>query len=595
MPRGKKKALSADALKGQAVFSVEKEDSDDNLALEIASDSDDEIFAKRQKTKRRATTPREDAKPKKRVQFDISPKRRKLTPKFLEIKATSTKGADSEGEGSFGPGVPWVVKYAPATTVQVAVHSKKVKETRTALERLWDVHDPARLLVMSGPSGSSKTALVTALGRELGFKIVEYQTAPDRLEDVSLPRAFGEFLGGLHATPEKTLVLVEDLPNVWHFETKSEFNQALRRWIHSPLTRLPCLVLIVTEVDVPNTDNSYYADESIVVERILTRKLLEDPRVIRVKVPSVNVSLLTKTLKTAVQSEADEFKAIPKAAIDKAIKTFAAYGDVRSALNSLEFWARWWPRRDKKANGRASTDKETTIVDVLGRESHLNLFHAVGKIVHGSSKTDDVQAVEDVLNDWAEANRDGASLNLTILENYASSQGQRADAETIANSAEWLSCSDELLRAGLWRDGSDVACRGVRFTLANARLRPGARNTYRPLVFNREWKVSRKRTEVLFDYQKYCNHHTERLGRVIPPKEAVLYDAYYEYAVANSPRYRSSRTSLWTRRAGGRIGSDAVTPDETDLNDLDVTTAPASPKKEDYGLMFSDDEIIDSP
>jgi hypothetical protein len=100
--------------------------------------------------------------------------------------------------------------------------------------------------------------------------------------------------------------------------------------------------------------------------------------------------------------------------------------------------------------------------------------------------------------------------------------------------------------------------------------------------------------EASYEFEKYGLHYVESHSRVVPSKEAPLYDGYYEPLVANTLTDKRSKRSLWTRRVGGRIGDDIVAPEEKDLNELDVKDPQASPKIDAYGMMLSDDEIEDS-
>ncbi|KAL9935281.1 hypothetical protein V8E36_005629 [Tilletia maclaganii] len=74
----------------------------------------------------------------------------------------------------------WVDKYAPQDTTTLAVHRAKIDQVRTWLAEALD-GSPAlrayrRLLVLTGPSGSGKSATVRALAsaQELNFDLVEW-------------------------------------------------------------------------------------------------------------------------------------------------------------------------------------------------------------------------------------------------------------------------------------------------------------------------------------------------------------------------------------------------------------------------------------
>ena len=128
-----------------------------------------------------------------------------------------------------------------------------------------------RVLVLSGPAGSGKTATLRVLARQLEFGITEFKT--DQTEG-SLISQFGAFLSRSGATlgfsastagfmgppklkrpkkppaPKRSVILVEDLPNIFtSSHTRTSFRSALTAFASSARTsdmRTP-LVIIVSE------------------------------------------------------------------------------------------------------------------------------------------------------------------------------------------------------------------------------------------------------------------------------------------------------------------------------------------------------------
>eukprot|EP00126_Sphaerothecum_destruens_P006433 Sdes_comp19348_c0_seq1m10576 len=74
----------------------------------------------------------------------------------------------------------WVEKYSPLNLSELCVHAKKISEIRTALNESFDKFSASlstsfpKIFLLSGPSGSCKSALVKVLSREDGFEILEW-------------------------------------------------------------------------------------------------------------------------------------------------------------------------------------------------------------------------------------------------------------------------------------------------------------------------------------------------------------------------------------------------------------------------------------
>ena len=73
----------------------------------------------------------------------------------------------------------WIDKYAPQTSKDLAIHKKKVDEVREWLQRAdtalqLGLPPTPRLLVLTGPAGSGKSAVLRVLADELGFETCEW-------------------------------------------------------------------------------------------------------------------------------------------------------------------------------------------------------------------------------------------------------------------------------------------------------------------------------------------------------------------------------------------------------------------------------------
>lgn len=161
-------------------------------------------------------------------------------------------------------------------------------------------HSPQRLLALSGPPGSGKTAVIRALSSELDYEILEWQNSVNpqgRAGDgfgnqpASLTRRFEEFLAQAGRFPtlslssrsgnesasaaqsqsqagpsRRRLILLEDLPNLTHQSTRESFVSALELFLARtlPSDGFPTpLVLIMSDSIVrQDADVSRLSDSS---------------------------------------------------------------------------------------------------------------------------------------------------------------------------------------------------------------------------------------------------------------------------------------------------------------------------------------------
>ncbi|PPQ71519.1 hypothetical protein CVT26_010390 [Gymnopilus dilepis] len=89
----------------------------------------------------------------------------------------------------------WVDKYEPITEAELAVHVRKVDDVRRWLGEAFDggpsgkLTKYRRILVLTGPAGTGKTATIRVLSKEMGFEILEWKNT---IAEVSTMGAFGD-------------------------------------------------------------------------------------------------------------------------------------------------------------------------------------------------------------------------------------------------------------------------------------------------------------------------------------------------------------------------------------------------------------------
>lgn len=304
--------------------------------------------------------------------------------------------------------VPWVVKYAPQKLSEVAINPTKVKELEKAIQEY-------PVVVVSGPPGSSKSTVIKLIAEKLQYNVVEFSPPSSSTGFISIINAFKEFLLGVSFfDPNKTLVLVDELPNLIHDSTRQDFEETLIQYTLNA-ANLPKTVISFTEVEV----SANYHD-AIVVPRILGR-LVALPRCQWVKANRISPRFMKKAIDRVCLQEGVFLSENDKTEMYEA-------GDIRSALTALEFYIKMKPK--------TSSQKNPVLLSSLLRSSTVNLFHAIGKIVYGSSNPASLApTIEMFIGSFD-------TFNLTVLENYTNAFHQRLTMKTASDCAEWLSLGD---------------------------------------------------------------------------------------------------------------------------------------------------------
>ncbi|KAJ2887957.1 RFC checkpoint protein Rad17, partial [Coemansia aciculifera] len=229
-----------------------------------------------------------------------APRRRPLTdrPKLKTVRPASQprsllqlSEATAVKEGVFEDGGDdrgelWWQRYEPRTLADLALHTLKANQVRGWLEMAIDASINGnkqgsgyfRILVLEGPAGACKSSCVRMLAQELDLKVVEWinplasrtsiaSSFDSDGDEIGVVRQFEHFLAhaerysglalrpstGGEALPTNTLgqkrqiVLVDDLPNVSHRDTRDSFRNALLRFSAVPAQQSFPMVIVVTE------------------------------------------------------------------------------------------------------------------------------------------------------------------------------------------------------------------------------------------------------------------------------------------------------------------------------------------------------------
>lgn len=158
---------------------------------------------------------------------------------------------------------------------------------------------------------------------------------------------------------------------------------------------------------------------------------------------------MTKVLSSIYKSEALEVPIDFKAIIA------ASNGDVRSAINNLQFYA--IPKQHPDHGGHLQTS-------AFGRETSLDMFHAIGKVLYAKRTPKGAleSNPEDIL---ATMCIDEQAFVLWLHQNYAPFMD---DMESCANAVDWLSLANHLASFGEGYMGAEyeslLAVRGMMYS-----------------------------------------------------------------------------------------------------------------------------------
>lgn len=408
---------------------------------------------------------------------------------------------------------PWADRYGPSNLEELVVHKKKVADVQNWLQGKLDGRNHQRLLILKGPAGSGKTTTLSLLSQAMGLQLVSWRN-PDVSEvgaNNSTAVQFDEFLnrggqfGSLafeHDSAVRNLskgdqghrvLVVEEFPaSITRFSSTSQsFRSVILQFLARNKTASPAIlggqqngnenappvVIIISETLL---SSSTALADSFTAHRLLGPQILNHPFATVMDFNPVATTFLTKALDLVMKKEARDSRRrrIPGPAV---VQTLAEMGDVRSAVNSLEFLclrggdgSEWsgtvaaLPKRTSKDKDTATlTEMERNSLQMVSqRETTLDMFHAAGRIVYNKREDPrvlDTRAepppkppdhlmhlytpkasqvdIEVLLN---ETGTDIQTFISTLHENYVlSCNGDRFE-ESFAGCSEILSTSDVL-------------------------------------------------------------------------------------------------------------------------------------------------------
>ncbi|AGO13972.1 AaceriAGR112Cp [[Ashbya] aceris (nom. inval.)] len=464
---------------------------------------------------------------------------RKISAKKRKVAGLSRSSRD-QGAKDIEIG-NWYDKYQPRCLDDVAIHRNKLEGVRKALEEMLSGTSQARILLLTGPAGCSKSTVVKLLSAKLvpqhrmatseGVHLsggadtyVEYSN------DASAPplEQFDEFLqqAKYRIGHNLAVALVEELPNVFHEETRNRFNMSLLQWLSMERT-LPPLVICLTECEINDSARHFGLDTMFIAETLLTKEVLTHQLLLRIKFNPINATLLTKRLRYIAARETPALSHSKRVLVGSFIKELSGKsGDIRSAIAALQFWC-----QSTNSSGLA-----------LGRESSLNYFHAVGKVIYGSKDATDDETIAGLMSTGHSASE---TFRLGILENYAKFDKGNFPIDTAATIVDALSACDLLHYRGECLDGySEFALRSVRHSLLKLKKDCGQHGA---ATFPKDWAVKGHQVRFKLEAEDFALVEYHKYGQLRKFRDIALYYGYYAPAIRSLRSFNSKSLNSYIK------------------------------------------------
>ncbi|XP_055326402.1 cell cycle checkpoint protein RAD17-like [Sitodiplosis mosellana] len=377
----------------------------------------------------------------------------------------------------------WIENFAPRTKVDLAIHAKKVAEVEDWFRVIKDkrMKNAAPIVLVTGPSGSGKSATIKIIAQEFGYTISEWVTPMD-LEHPRYDRTdndkvtfsesqidkFTQFLfqssryRSVFDTATKRLVLVEDFPNIF-IKDPSSFEEVLERY--SSYGKSP-LIFIVADTKSRTLNISF---------NLFTDEIRSRFNITSISFNPVADTMLKKGLKRICdimgQNGFKKYYTEPSKDTIESI-VLSSQGDIRSAVINLHFASQknstMLPVQSLNLNKKTkNTKKSKSKLKSLGTDENITVLHALGRVFNPKYKEEaDALGNKTFLHSPDEitsllTTQPTTSINL-IHHNYIT-HFQRL--EEIISAIDCISHSDVMLNE--WRSdlcaeiGVGLAVRGV--------------------------------------------------------------------------------------------------------------------------------------
>ncbi|KAL5271549.1 hypothetical protein ACHWQZ_G001989 [Mnemiopsis leidyi] len=274
----------------------------------------------------------------------------------------------------------WLIKHAPKSRLELAMHKKKVEKVFQVLTDSL-TQKRHKIIILTGPPGVGKSATVRALAKDMNCSLeewvnpimtyevgVEYESEVSKFKSFMLASSRYNSLFGDQTDQDivrkpnaRKLVLVEELP---HFLVRQpqEFWDIIKTYSRTGL--YPVILII--------------SDSSNVVKI--------PPDYLNISFNPVAETFMSKVLKSICQKE-------KLGEIDVKEIVARSEGDLRNAILSLQFNSTTMDHGAGPTKRRKVEQKLTT--DNAGKDTTLFFFHALGKILYAKRVEDSKMDCDD--------------------------------------------------------------------------------------------------------------------------------------------------------------------------------------------------------
>ncbi|XP_074851500.1 cell cycle checkpoint protein RAD17 isoform X2 [Carettochelys insculpta] len=374
---------------------------------------------------------------------------------------------------------PWVDKYKPGTQNELAVHKKKIEEVETWLRVHIFQRQPKQsgsVLVLTGPPGCGKSATVHLLAKKLHVHVQEwtnpisldfrkedfkdvfnYESSFQMLPSQAQTAFFQDFLlrankyNKLQMLGESTkaddkLILIEDMPNQFYRDPDS-LHEILRRFVRT--SRCPLVFIISDSLSGGSNQRLLFPKE--IQEELCISSINFNP-----VAPTMMMKVLNRIAAAEASMNGEKFVVPDKSCLELICK--GCSGDIRSAINSLQFSSLKETSRAKKKKTADKSSENQEIQAIGGKDTSIFLFHALGKILHCKREPLSDSEFPRLPSHLSKYERDTLLVQPEDIVEKSHVPGDLFNLYLHQNYVDFFTDIDDLMRASEYMSTSDFLC-----------------------------------------------------------------------------------------------------------------------------------------